>query len=71
MDEKTKKHLINQYNGIPRKTGATCLKYHYLYNTVHVNVYFDAFDINSVTLSIVLALENKYYYTCMINKEAI
>ena len=41
------------------------MKFHYLYNTVNVNVYFDAYDTKSVTLSIVLAVEKKYYYTSL------
>lgn len=63
MKENTKNHLICKYNSIRNKTKATCLKYHYIYNHVNVNVYFDAFDIKSVTLSIVLIAENQYYYT--------
>lgn len=65
MDKKTKTYLINRYNCIPQKTNATCLKYHYEYNSVHVNVYFDAFDVNSVSFSIVLVYGNKYYYTSL------
>lgn len=63
MQESTKNYLVDCYNRIPQKTRATCLKFHYLYNTVNVNVYFDAYDTKSVTLSIVLAVEKKYYYT--------
>lgn len=65
MKESTKEYLTNIYNGIPTKTKATCLKFHYVYNKVNVNVYFDAFDNQSVVLSIVLALveEKKYYFT--------
>ena len=44
MKQTTKEYLIHKYNCIQRKTSATCLKYHYLYNNVHVNVYFDAYD---------------------------
>lgn len=63
MKESTKKYLVDKYNSIPQKTNVTCLKFHYLYNEVNVNVYFDAFDVKSVTLSIVLAAEKQYYYT--------
>ena len=65
MKESTKLYLVNRYNRIPRKTKATCLKYHYLYNNVNVNVYFDAFETKSVALSIVLAADKKYYYTSL------
>ena len=63
VKERTKSYLINKYKSIPRKTNATCLKYHYVYNNVNVNVYFDAFETKSVTLSIVLIADKKYYYT--------
>lgn len=63
MKESTKEYLVNIYNNIPEKTKATCLKYYYQYNNVNVNVYFDAFDSQSVALSIVLAAEKNYYYT--------
>ena len=63
MKESTKDYLVNIYNNIPKKTKATCLKFYYQYNNVNVNVYFDAFDSQSVALSIVLAAEKNYYYT--------
>lgn len=63
MKESTKQYLVSRYNRIPQKTKATCLKFHYLYNTVNVNVYFDAFDAASVTLSVVLVVDKKYYFT--------
>lgn len=63
MKESTKDHLVNIYKKIPEKTKATCLKFYYQYNNVNVNVYFDAFDSQSVSLSIVLAAEKNYYYT--------
>lgn len=63
MKESTKDYLVNIYNNIPKKTKATCLKFYYQYNNVNVNVYFDAYDSQSVGLSIVLAAEKNYYYT--------
>lgn len=63
MKESTKDYLVNIYNSIPKKTKATCLKFYYQYNNVNVNVYFDAFDNQSVALSIVLVADKKYYYT--------
>lgn len=63
MRKSTKAHLINKYNSIIKKTNATCLKYCYQYNEVNVNVYFDAFDAESVVLSIVLTADDQYYYT--------
>ena len=63
MREDTKMHLVDTYNSISKKTRATCLKFYYKYNNVNVNVYFDAFDEQSVALSIVLVYGESYYYT--------
>lgn len=67
MKEATKMYLINKYNSLPSRTNATCLKYHYIFNTIHVNVYFDAWDQTSVSLSVVLVSNplKKYYYTSL------
>lgn len=61
MKESTKAYLVDIYNSIPKKTKATCLKFYYQYHNVNVNVYFDAFDNQSVVLSIVLSAKKKYY----------
>ena len=63
VKESTKAYLVDIYNSIPKKTKATCLKFYYQYHNVNVNVYFDAFDNQSVVLSIVLSAKKKYYYT--------
>lgn len=65
MKESTKAYLIDMYNDIPKKTKDVCLKFYYQYNNVNVNVYFDAFDNQSVVLCMVLAAERKYYYTTL------
>ena len=49
MKESTKAYLVDIYNSIPKKTKATCLKFYYQYHNVNVNVYFDAFDNQSVS----------------------
>lgn len=63
MQESTKLFLINQYKRtcIPAKN--SCLKYYYQFHNVHVNVYFDAFEEKSVSLSMILSANGKYYYT--------
>ena len=58
VKESTKAYLVDIYNSIPKKTKATCLKFYYQYHNVNVNVYFDAFDNQSVVLSIVLSAKN-------------
>lgn len=63
MQESTKLFLINQYKRtcVPAKN--SCLKYYYQFHNVHVNVYFDAFEEKSVSLSMILSANGKYYYT--------
>lgn len=47
------------------KGHSTCLKYHYQYNNVNVNVYFDAYEPESLSLYLILVYESKYYYTAL------
>ena len=63
MQESTKLFLINQYKRtcVPAKN--SCLKYYYQFHNVHVKVYFDAFEEKSVSLSMILSANGKYYYT--------
>lgn len=63
MDIKTKEKLVALYQAIPKKTKAICLKYHYIYNGVNVNIYFDAFDKKSLSFCIILVADKKYYFT--------
>ena len=65
MREEVKKHLVNRYNMLEFKTKKTCLKYHYLYSGVNVNVFFDAYDIDSLSLCLILSYEKSYYYTSL------
>ncbi|HFQ8588135.1 TPA: hypothetical protein ACHTER_001482 [Clostridioides difficile] len=63
MRECVKNFLVKKYNELDYKSSCTCLKYHYKYNGVNVNIYFDAYDLNSLSLYLVLIYEQKYYYT--------
>jgi len=63
MNACVKNRLNVIYQDLKNKSQFTCLKFRYKYNDVNVNIYFDAYDINSVSLSIVLAYENEYYLT--------
>lgn len=65
MRLEVKEHLINQYNNLKYKGHSTCLKYHYQYNNVNVNVYFDAYEPESLSLYLILVYESKYYYTAL------
>ncbi|HBG1231096.1 TPA: hypothetical protein KPG58_000976 [Clostridioides difficile] len=63
MKESVKNFLIEKYNELNHKASYTCLKYHYKYNSVNVNLYFDAYDLDSLSLYLILIYEKEYYYT--------
>ena len=65
MEKEIKEHLINFYNQLDYKGSSTCIKYRYIYNDVNVNIFFDAYDISSVSLSMILVLNSDYYYTSL------
>lgn len=65
MRPETIENLTRTYMASTHKTSASCLKFHYEYNSVHVNVYFDAFDIQSLSLSIVLMYNQEIYFTSL------
>mgnify|MGYP007056165702 CR=1 FL=1 len=48
-----------------KNSGAACLKYHFQYNEVSINLYFDMFDIQLPSLSLVLIYNRNYYYTSL------
>ncbi len=53
------------YNKLPYRDNDTCLKFRYDFNGVTVNLYFDAFDSFSVSFSMILSFNKKYYYTLL------
>ncbi len=65
MQKSTRKHLIDLYNRLPYRNNDTCIKFNYEFNGVVVNLYFDAFDPNSVSFAMILSYEKKYYYTLL------
>ncbi|MBS5931513.1 MAG: hypothetical protein KIC94_01450 [Clostridiales bacterium] len=65
MRQEIKDHLVKRYNRLEYKSIATCIKYHYIYNNVNVNIFFDAFEAQSMALCLILAYDNKYYYTSL------
>jgi len=72
MDEHTIRHLIGKYESLNNKTPTTCIKYHYAENGVDVNLYFDAYDRKSLSLSLILTCKDEYnnkriYYFTTIN----
>ncbi|PID47478.1 MAG: hypothetical protein CR967_04580, partial [Proteobacteria bacterium] len=75
MKAKVLHNLLQEYGKLKNPKETTAIKYWYQYNNVHVNVYFDSFDVNNPHLSIVLNFEKSYYYTSLnvkntaVNKE--
>lgn len=54
-----------EYYVYKKNSGAACLKYHFQYNEVSVNLYFDMFDTQLPLLSLVLIYNKNYYYTSL------
>lgn len=65
MRKEVKDHLINEYDSLKFKKPFTALKYKFEYNSVEVNVYFDNYDKYAPSMSLILAYNNKYYYTSL------
>lgn len=63
MDNPAKEKLIRIYQGISNKKPEHCLKFHYVYNGVNVNLYFDYFDKKSMSLSLILVADKVFYFT--------
>lgn len=57
--------LLSDYSKLSYKSKKTCVKYRYIYNGVNVNLYFDAFDSDSYTLTMILGAERKFYFTTL------
>lgn len=58
--------LILEYKRcFPNGDKNDCLKISYKYNSVSVNLFFDAYDEESLALSIILNYEKEYYFTPM------
>ena len=60
-----KEKLINDYNNLEFHIDDTFAKYHFTYNDVYVNIYFDAYDSQALSLSIILIYGMDYYYTSL------
>lgn len=65
MTTAAKDKLINDYDSLDFHIGDTFIKYCFVYNGVNVNVYFDAYDKQDVSLSLILIFNNNYYYTSL------
>lgn len=65
MQEHVRTKLLNDYSQLKYKVKSTCVKYRYDYNGVTVNLYFDAFDPDSSTLTMILSAEKQFYFTTL------
>ena len=65
MQENVRTKLLNDYSQLKFKGKSTCVKYRYDYNGVTVNLYFDAFDPDSNTLTMILSTEKQFYFTTL------
>lgn len=63
MKQEVKDKMLSTYQNLSLKKKATCLKYFYKYNKVNVNVFFDAYDEDSMAFNMILAFEKNYYFT--------
>ena len=60
-----KEKLINDYKNLKYYKEGTFIRYHFMFNDVNVNVYFDAFDKQAVSFSLIMIYRNDYYYTSL------
>lgn len=65
MQANVRTKLLNDYSQLKYKGKGTCVKYRYDYNGVNVNLYFDAFDTDSNTLTMILSTEKQFYFTTL------
>lgn len=65
MNEHVRTKMLNDYSQLKFKGKGTCVKYRYDYNDVTVNLYFDAFDPNSYSLTMILSTEKQFYFTTL------
>jgi len=65
MQEHVRTKLLNDYSKLHFKGKGTCIKYRYDYNGVTVNLYFDAFDPDSNTLTMILSTAKQFYFTTL------
>lgn len=65
MQQATIDKLEDDYDNLKFKGNESVVKYFYQYNNIHVNVYYDRFDIKLPNLSTILVYKKSYYYTSL------
>lgn len=65
MREIVREYLFNKYDELQYKNKLTSLKFYYKYNGVNINLYFGAYDIDSMSFSVILNYDREYYFTSL------
>ena len=65
MKELVRTKMLNDYSKLTYKKETVCVKYRYEYKDVMVNLYFDAFDPKSYTLTMIMNTEKQFYFTTL------
>lgn len=65
MNEETRNKMLRDYSHLRFKGPGACVKYYYVHNDVNVNLYFDAFDNDSLSLTLILSTERQFYFTTL------
>ncbi|GAA0084743.1 hypothetical protein UT300007_11820 [Clostridium sp. CTA-7] len=65
MREIVRDYLFNKYDELEYKKKLTSLKFYYKYNGVNINLYFDAYDVDSLSFSVILSYDGEYYFTSL------
>lgn len=65
MRKQVRDKMLAEYFALPIKGKGTCSKYIYKYNNIFVNIYFDAFDEECYSLSLILSVDNQFYFTTL------
>lgn len=63
MNEETRNKMMQDYSRLRFKGAGACVKYWYKYNDVDVNLYFDAYDKDCLSLTIVMLTDGLFYAT--------
>ncbi|WP_251423742.1 hypothetical protein [Veillonella agrestimuris] len=65
MKTTVKNRLIEAYNQLETDDAKTAIKYHFEYNLVQVNLYFDNYDFKNPSLCIFLKYKEHSYFTTL------
>ena len=61
MNEETRNKMMQDYSRLRFKGAGACVKYWYKYNDVNVNLYFDAYDKDCLSLTLIMIADGLFY----------